>query len=382
MPVPSEPRRLSGPLVIFSFDRPHYLGRLCASLRAQRHVQIRDEDVFLLQDGAVSPHSGVHVAEDDAIAACVATFREHFPNGVVMHSPENLGIAFNIRRGEQLVFDTLDREVGYFFEDDLEAGPLYMHMMEELYAALRAMPKLGYFAAYGDLKLQAEGPGVSLVPLAHNWGFGLTRGAWRQIDARLARGFYKVLQGRDYGARNHFRLHELMRGSTVATSATSQDAFKAMACAELGLARVRTDVCFARYIGEHGVHFTPKNFEKHGFRDMRWVERDDVFLTPVDAAAIDRMQQATTEAMRRFRQDGFEAVAAAHAEKRFDEDRLVTRQDVEDLYRLLLDKRPHGEAMFNAFVGKRPLKDLRRRLVFTDEFRSRNPLPENWHRNG
>jgi hypothetical protein len=38
--------------------------------------------------------------------------------------------------------------------------------------------------------------------------------------------------------------------------------------------------------------------------------------------------------------------------------------------------------MFNAFVGKRPLKDLRRRLVFTDEFRSRNPLPENWHRNG
>ncbi|MFC3123829.1 hypothetical protein ACFOD4_02050 [Pseudoroseomonas globiformis] len=381
-PVISRPARLSGPIVIFSFDRPQYLGRLCASLRTQRRVEIRDEDVYLLQDGAVSPHSGVRMAEDDAIAACIAAFREHFPGGKVMHSTENLGIAFNIRRGEKLVFETLDSDVGYFFEDDLEAGPLYMHMMEEMYAALRHVPRMGYFAAYGDQKLSAPGPEVRLIPLAHNWGFGLLRGAWRQIDAKLSRGFYKVLEGRDYGARNHFRLHDLMRESAVATSATSQDAFKAMACAELGLVRVRSDVCFARYIGEHGVHFTPKNFEKHGFRDMMWVDREDVALAPVDGAELAHLQERTAEGLRRFRQDGFEAMAAAHAEKRYDEDRLVTREDVEDLYRLLLDKRPHGEAMFNGFVGKRSLKDLRRRLVFTDEFRSRNPLPDSWHRNG
>lgn len=377
MPAPAEPRPLSGPIVIFSFDRAEYLDRLCASLRAQRHVVVPEAGVFLLQDGAVSPHSGVRVAQDADIEACVAAFRAHFPAGVVMQSPHNLGIAQNIRRGEKLVFETLDQEVGYFFEDDLEMGPLYMHMMEELHAALRPLPDIGYFAAYGDVKLQAPGPEVRLVPMAHNWGFGLLREAWRKIDARLA-PFYKVLEGRDYGARNHFRLHDLMRDSAVATNATSQDAFKAQACAELGLARLRTDVCFARYIGEKGVHFTPKSFERHGFRDMTWVDREDVFLAPVTPELVGGIRERATAGLRRYRQEDFDRMTAEYAEKRFDEDRLVTREDVEDLYRLILDKRPHGENMFNNFVGKRTLKELRRRLIFSDEFRMRNPVPKDW----
>jgi len=379
LPANAEPRPLSGPIVIFSFDRPEYLGRLCASLKTQRHVVIPEGSIYLLQDGAVSPYSGVRVAEDDAIAACVAVFREHFPGGVVMQSPGNLGIAQNIRRGERLVFETLDREIGYFFEDDLEMGPLYMHMMEELYAALRPLPNIGYFAAYGDVKLQAPGPEVKLQPMAHNWGFGLLREAWRKIDARLA-GFYKVLEGRDYGARNHFRLYELMRDSEFATNATSQDAFKARACAELGLARLRTDVCFARYIGEKGVHFNPASFERHGFRDMQWVEREDVFLAPVTREEVERIQSRTAEGLRRFRAEKFDEMFAAHSAKRFDEDRLVTREDVEDLYRLVLDKRPHGDNIFNNFVGKRTIRELRRRLIFTDEFRMKNPLPAEWRR--
>jgi len=377
LPAHAEPRPLSGPIVIFSFDRPEYLGRLCASLKTQQRVTIPESSVYLLQDGAVSPYSGVRVAQDEAIEACVATFQEHFPGGVVMRSPGNLGIAQNIRRGEKLVFETLDQEIGYFFEDDLELGPLYMHMMEELYAALRPLPNIGYFTAYGDVKLQAPGPEVKLLPMAHNWGFALLREAWRKIDARLA-PFYKVLDGRDYGARNHFRLYELMRDSEFATNATSQDAFKSQACAELGLARLRTDVCFARYIGEKGVHFNAATFDRHGFRDMRWVEREDVHLAPISVAEVEQIQRRSAEGLRRFRAEKFDEMFSAHADKRFDEDRLVTREDVEDMYRLVLDKRPHGDNMFNNFVGKRTIRELRRRLIFTDEFRMRNPLPSEW----
>jgi hypothetical protein len=377
--VDTDMRDLSGPIVIFSFDRPQYLARLCASIKAQRRVRIPDEKVYLLQDGAVSPYSAVRVAKDDDIEACVALFREHFPQGVIMQSPHNLGIAYNIRRGEQLVFESLDSDVGYFFEDDLEMGPLYMHVMEELYTALKPLPDIGYFAAYGDVKLQAPGPVVQLQSMAHNWGFGLMRDAWRKIDAKLV-PFYSVLEGRDYGARNHFRLHDIMRNSTVATSATSQDAFKAQACAELGLARLRTDVCFARYIGEHGTHFTPANFERHGFRDMRWVDREDIELAPVDPQEVRKIQVRTVEGLRKFRENGFDKMVADYNAKRMDEDRLVTREDVDALYALILDKRPHGENMYNVFVGKKPIKDLRRRLIFSDEFRMRNNVPPDWFR--
>lgn len=370
-------RDLSGPIIIFSFDRPQYLERLCASLKTQQRVAIPDSRVYLLQDGAVSPYSGVRFAEDAKIAECVALFRRHFPQGVVMQSPDNLGIARNIRRGEKLAFEMLGSDVGYFFEDDLEAGPLYMHMMEELYRALKPLPDIGYFAAYGEAKTQPPGPEVKLIPMAHNWGFGLLREAWRKIDARLE-PYYAVLQDRDYGARNHFRLHDLMRESTVATQATSQDSFKNMACAELGLARLRTDVCFARYIGEHGVHFNPATFDRHGFRDMKWVEREDVHLLPVREEEVRRIQKKALEGLQRFRREGFDKMVSDYAAKRMDEDRLVTREDVDLMYALILDKRPHGENMYNHFVGKRTMRDLRRRLIFSDEFRMKNPLPAEW----
>jgi hypothetical protein len=93
---------IEAPICIVSFDRPDYLRRLCLSLKAQRGVCIAEHRIHLIQDGALSPRSGVAYTEPDRIAASIAAFREVFPGGMVHASPDNVGIAMNIRRAEEL----------------------------------------------------------------------------------------------------------------------------------------------------------------------------------------------------------------------------------------------------------------------------------------
>jgi hypothetical protein len=364
---------LQTPIAIFAFDRPHYLERVCESLKAQRGIRVPDQQVYLLQDGAVSAFTGVRYAEDEAIAASIATFRRYFPEGHVMASPDNLGIAQNIRRGEVALFQEVKAGVVYFLEDDLELGPHYIAMMEQMRLALAQNPRVAYFAAYGPTQGGGTGPEVGLMPLAHHWGFGLVRGAWRQIDAWM-RPFYAHLRHRDYGARDPVALYELMSRHSVATRATSQDAFKSLACAELGLARVMTDVTFGRYIGEQGVHFSAKNFARYGFTEMRWAEGEAFRLRVPDEAGLAALIERGAEPFRRFRTEQLPALMEETAQGRFSPERLLTREDVEALYALLLDRKPN-DAVYEGQVGKRSVQSLRQQLVRSREFRIRNAVP-------
>ena len=76
---------------------------------------------------------------------------------------------------------TLDQPLGYFFEDDLEPGPLYLAALEAVRRATEPFAaKVGHFAAYGDHRMQPPGPEVGFRPLGHHWAFGLRRDAWRR----------------------------------------------------------------------------------------------------------------------------------------------------------------------------------------------------------
>src|SRR5688572_16177243 len=101
------PRRITRPVILFAFTRPDYLRRLCLSLKAQQGVALPDAQVHLLQDGARSRRSGVLYGDPARIAESIAVFREVFPGGHVHASPDNLGVAMNILRGERLAFLSL-----------------------------------------------------------------------------------------------------------------------------------------------------------------------------------------------------------------------------------------------------------------------------------
>jgi len=362
---------IDAPIIIFSFDRAAYLHRFCLSLRAQEGVALDERRIYLLQDGPVSRRSGVRYAEDAAMAESVAAFRAVFPQGHVMASPENLGIAFNIRRGEALAFETLGAETAYFFEDDLELGPSYLLMMERLRAALEPFPEVGYFAAYGDHRAVPDPERVRVVPLEHHWGFALRRGAWLRIQEWLA-PYFAILAQTDYPSRDHLAVYRFLETQEMAIDKSSQDALKALACAQLGIARIMTDTCFARYIGEKGASFNERRFREMGYDRMTPEERGDLPLETPARPGITDILNSQRMHFRRFRAEEFDGFLARYSTRHWNPERRVTREELDQLYSLLLDRLPEGEHIYEQFVGKSTVRRLRNIMLNSREFRGRN----------
>jgi hypothetical protein len=298
------------PVVIFSFDRPHYLEQVCAGLANQRGVRLDPARVWLVQDGAISRFSGRR-ARDEDIRACIETFQRHFPAGQVLDSPGNLGLAHNILRGERLVFETLDQDLGYFFEDDLIPGPRYLWALERLRELTGPFPRVAYFGAYGDHRRDYPGPVVKHIPLEHHWGFGLRRAAWRRMMEWLA-PYYALLEGRDYNDRDHGRIFRLYEPLPVGTEASSQDAAKSLACLQLGLTRVMSTVSFGRYIGEQGNSFSPVHFHNMGFDRMTIAAGDDFEFVPMTLRGLLTVDGFHRRHYERLRRERFDAILAAH----------------------------------------------------------------------
>ncbi|KAA2212424.1 glycosyltransferase family 2 protein [Teichococcus oryzae] len=358
------------PIIIFSFDRAAYLQRFCESLKAQQGVSLDERRIFLLQDGPISRRSGVRYAEDAAMADSVAAFRAVFPEGQVLASAENLGIAFNIRRGETLAFETLGAETAYFFEDDLELGPSYLLMMERLRALLAPFPEVGYFAAYGDHRARPDPDRVRIVPLDHHWGFALRRGPWKRLQEWLA-PYFSIMEKTDYQSRNHIGVYRWLEGRAMAIDKSSQDAMKALACADLGIARVMTDMTFARYIGEKGASFNERRFREMGYDRMVPVERGDLPVEPPTADSIRAILAGQQAHFRNFREREFDGFLRRYSARNWDADRPATREELDSLYALLLDRLPEGEHIYEQYVGKAPVRRLRDIMINSREFRGR-----------
>jgi hypothetical protein len=366
-------RPVAAPIAIISFDRPDYLDRLCASLKVQTGVAIDETRILLVQDGAKSPYSGIAYADDAAIARTTEVFRAHFPNGQVKASPHNLGIARNIRRAERIVFEELGAEVGYFFEDDLELGPRYLLVMEMLREALAATGKpVAYFAAYGDHRIEPDPAKVRVIPIDHHWGFGLFRKAWRAIDAWMT-PYYEVLGESDYKFRNDLQIFESLRDRRVAFDKSSQDSMKALACADLGLPRVMTDACFARYIGKLGQSFDEKKFVELGYDRTQVYAAESINLIAPTAAQLQDIADRHFALYRDFKDKAYPGFIAEFRRTHLDPDRLLTAQDVHDLYRLLLGRNAEPSAIESA-VGKHTFRSLRRNILNSREFRGSTGL--------
>ncbi|MFC3127017.1 hypothetical protein ACFOD4_18270 [Pseudoroseomonas globiformis] len=330
------------PIVIFAFNRPDYLRRLCRSLKAQQGVALHEADIHLMQDGAVSPRSGMRFAEDAEIAANIAAFREELPRGQVHAAPKNLGIALNLHRGEALAFETLGAEVGYFFEEDLELGPHYLAMLETIRLQLPAHPRLGYFAAYGSHRHTSDPTRPRFIPLEHHWGFGLTAACWHAMQPWLA-PFHTIWNESDYQGRPHLRLVETYLEKAVASAQSSQDVSKTMACAELGFGRVNLDVCYARYIGRQGQSFRDANFERHGYDAMVYADTLPDQLPILAEATLAGFIEAKRAHHAHFRAERLEPELTAMRQRLFNPDRLATRQDILDIWRVLMDRVPEED---------------------------------------
>lgn len=248
-----------------SFNRPELLAEVLNSLKRQT-ISVDGAKVYLFQDGAQS-----RFTQDPADASlqneCVKRFRDIFPEGQVLQSPVNLGIALSFDRAERLFFETLKAECGLFFEDDLFLSPHYLDALLQLANFAITEPLVAYVAAYGDHKAtladqQAE-PG-KIVPMAHNWAFALTRRQWLR-QQEVVDGYLSIVRNNDYALRDVKRIAAYYASLGYAHPASSQDGAKAVASYVLGTTRLMSFSCFGHYIGKEGTHFNADAYNLHGY---------------------------------------------------------------------------------------------------------------------
>jgi hypothetical protein len=267
------------PIALLSFNRPQYLSQVLDSLAAQ--TALNGRRVHLFQDNAFNPFSHIRYAADEDIAACVRLFSARFPDGVVHVAPHNLGIALNFRRAEEFVFDHLESEVAYFFEDDMVLSPHYLAIMDRISGWVRQAGTVGYFSAYGQCTKhrQQRRPARRMRRLGLHWGFGLTQQHWQELSAWLA-PYYRIAERHDYRRLPKQPVYEHYHALGIPLYTTSQDIIKRMGTYALGRVGINTHDCFARYIGAEGVHSNRAEFEARGYATAQMCPRPVELIFP------------------------------------------------------------------------------------------------------
>lgn len=368
------------PIAVLSFKRPDYLKQVLESLKAQTGGSLEGRGIHLFQDGAVNRYSRIRYARDEDIAASVEVFRSIFPEGQVHASPDNIGVCENYRRAEQTLFEDLDADIGYFFEDDLVLSPVYLEMMDRLADWASRMPNVAYFAAYGDYYASAEdreARKAELTTLDHHWGFGLLRRHWRQINALLG-PYYEIVCGEDYSRRDHRRIYDLYRPYKASPRASSQDAAKAFACDRLGLWRANTVVSYAKYIGDSGQHMTREAYDALGYGKTIVAQAAGHVVLPKQDKIQTRLDQQRSIFEQIYQSELDDLIAQAPARK-FNPFRLCSEEDVAYGYRLLLNselpERSHGGEMRGKSVHELVIELSSSAKFKENSARSRSPKP-------
>jgi len=248
------------------------------SLTSQRRAVLDGRTVALFQDGSKDVFSGASHATPAEIRACVATFSEFFPQGVVHVAEANLGVAMNFDRAERYVFETLAADAAIFLEDDLVLSEDYIATLDALVTTHLADERVGYLSAYGDHKLSLEKQrqaSFKLQAMHHNWGFALYRRQWLKMRPYVEQ-YLQLVRHNNYRKRDHEKINALFASWGYGSPATSQDSAKTLACCLTRTIKVNTKACFAHYIGERGLHMNPQAFKEMNYAGT------EVFPDPVE----------------------------------------------------------------------------------------------------
>ena len=256
---------MNAPIAVLSFNRPLLLQATLESLAAQT-VEVDGTCVFLFQDG-VDPRDAN--ADEDASSCdrCCEIFHRSFPDGHILRSDVNLGIALNMDRAERHLFVDLKADLAVVFEDDMVLAPDYLRMLEQLSAYMLDDDRIGYVAAYGDHFAplsEQRAHRHEVVPLRHKWGFALSRRQWLRQNP-IVQDYLAIVSRTDYRRRDHDAIRAFYKKLGYGSPATSQDAIKDVCGSILGTTKIMSKVCFGKYIGMSGVHFTPEVYEELGY---------------------------------------------------------------------------------------------------------------------
>lgn len=260
-------------VAVFSYDRPHYLRTLLASLKAQRDAG--NIDVHLFQDGAIDRFNGRRLTDPEKTKACVDLAMHLFP-GVHLHvRRENASIAIQ----QYEAYEELIQEYRFAvcLDDDVELGPDWIRMARIMVDLMKDDPSI-FFATPGFRALvpEADRPARLEECEAHlvgvPWiGYVMDLAKWPPVR-ELFDGYYRIVRGIRYRDRPHEEIRALFRSHGWDRPQSSQDGAKDMAMNALGMRKLVAVVNRGRYLGEKGEHGTPDLYEKQGWKDSWRIE--------------------------------------------------------------------------------------------------------------
>ncbi|MGZ0750363.1 hypothetical protein [Kluyvera sichuanensis] len=251
------------PVVILSYNRPQYLKRVLDSLSQQDPVDYHHFTYHLFQDGP-----RLEQDEKSLTYKCVQLFKSYFPSGRVHYSRENIGIALNYDRAERFVFEELQAEYAFFFEDDLVVQSHYFKLLNALVRTYLNNNQVGMVTCCGpeyhpSFECQKHNQ-QRLIHASFNWGFALKRNHW--LDRKLVlEPYLSIVKRNDYRFRDKKAIWSFYRSLGFGPLPTSQDRAKNLASLYLGVIRLNTTTVNAHYIGSIGEHFDITQYNQRGF---------------------------------------------------------------------------------------------------------------------
>jgi len=271
-------------LLLLGFNRLHHFATTMASLESNPEAHEHDLHVFL--DG------GPQACQEELLEL---VNESSFANVAVVRRASHWGIGRHLIDARRRLFDELGYDRLVLFEDDMVLQPDYVRTVLDLSDWSRKYCDVGTVMAFNlNVAPRAEQQACLnhvTVTNRHFWGYCITKQVWDEIKQVLYTYEDEFLRDIAYSDRPEIRIRfsfiapwmkrgrvtrdgrrlvpdeQLARpfGRFQWNAPTSQDGITALALWVRGFSRLTTTVSHARYVGEKGLHFTPRTYKRFGF---------------------------------------------------------------------------------------------------------------------
>ena len=283
-------------ILLIGFKRLPYFQQTLESLERNPESQTLDFHFYL--DG------GRESRQDELIDMIN---KSSIKNKHIVCRDSNYGIGRHLIGARRELFDGLGYDRIILFEDDMILSPTYISTVLKISDWAHQYDNVGTVMAYNlnDTGREAQSKDLNkVIPTnRHFWGYCLTRKVWDNIKHVLYSYEEEYLEAVPYKKRNHRRIRkkfmphwmvqprrkysgdllDIPEDSITPPFAikqgrhtpTSQDAMTALGLWNAGYARLTTVVPRARYIGIHGLSFSPRVFRKQKFDTQQYFEFEE-----------------------------------------------------------------------------------------------------------
>lgn len=258
-------------LAIFSFNRPHYLKDVLASLVTNQGLN--DIDFYFIQDGAINLFSERIATDEQVIIECLRLWEEcALPNKRLIRHAENKGIGISQFEAKVFLFEQMQYDQVMFFEDDLVLSRHYVRILKIMLDQYRNERAVGAVMCHGGKPsphLQNKKHVLlNRVRFANDnlWGWATWKDRWQKIKPAFL-DYYEFIKDIDYKRKGMKREQILAfyKKNGFIIRHISQDAAVQYAFVKNDLTLVQTEIHRGLYIGAIGEHMTQRQYDAIGY---------------------------------------------------------------------------------------------------------------------